>query len=184
MSAAPHRLLRPAAPALGLVALLALAGCGGGASDNFAPPCPQPSIPTDFNDLHRFRGAGRDITDSVLEGRILGVEGACTRGEGNVVVTTVTVRLELARGPAATSRVADVAYFVAVSDGDQILDKQVFRLAPEFPSNTDRLRLRGDDIELRLPVSATKTAAAYRVSVGFQLTPIELEDNRRRLGRR
>lgn len=189
MRAAPpvpaRGLPRPALPLLGLSALV-LAGCGGGGGpgDAFAPPCPRPSIPTDFNDLNRYRGAGRDITDSVLSGRILGVEGSCTRDTMAVVATTISVRLELTRGPAATSRVADVAYFVAVSDGDTILDKQVFRLAPEFPSNTDRIRLRGDEIELRLPVTEKKTAAAYRISVGFQLTPAELADNRRRLGQR
>ena len=182
MRAAPPSLSRLGAPLLGL-GLLGFAGCGGGGNDTFAPPCPKPSIPVDFNDLHRYRGAGRDITDSVLDGRILGVDGACRRTDVDVVTATVTVSLELTRGPAATSRAADVSYFVAVSDGDRILDKQVFRLAPEFPPNTDRLRLRGDEIELRLPVSATKTAAAYRVSVGFQLTEVELEGNRRRLRR-
>ena len=168
----------------GLLPLLALAGCGGGTDDNFAPQCPKPSIPRDSNDLHRFHGAGRDITDSVLEGRILGVGGSCRREGAATVTTTITVSLELARGPASTSRTADVSYFVAVSEGERILDKQVFRLAPEFPANTDRLRLRGDEIELQLPISATKQASAYQISVGFQLTASELEENRRRMARR
>ena len=67
-----------------------------------------------------------------------------------------------------------------VPEGERILDKQVFTLRAEFPPNTDRLRLSGDDVELRLPVSPTKTAEAYRIQVGFQLTPLELEVNRRR----
>ena len=176
----PAPLNRLGASTLGLLSLIALTGCGGDkAGDNFAPQCPKPSIPRDFNDIRRFRGAGRDITDSVLEGRILGVDGSCKR-DGDVVSTTITVSLELARGPAATGRQVDVAYFVAVSQGERILDKQVFRLNPEFPSNTDRLRLRGDEIELRLPITSTTSAAAYQISVGFQLTPIELESNRAR----
>ncbi len=56
-------------------ALLLLPGCGGNSSEQFAPPCPVPSIPRDFGDLHRFRGNGRDMTDSVLEGRITGLDG-------------------------------------------------------------------------------------------------------------
>lgn len=169
-----------ARPLLAGLALLSLASCGGTGDDKFAPLCPTPSIPRDFNDIHRYRGAGRDITDSVLDGRITGVSGSCTRDGDGYVKTTISVTLELARGPANPSRTADVAYFVAVSDGDRILDKQVFRIRADFAANTDRVRLSGDEVELRLRVTPTKTAAAYRISVGFELTPLELEVNRQR----
>ena len=156
-----------------------LAGCGG-STDAFAPPCPAVAIVRDAADLQRYRGAGRDLTDAVLSGRITGINGSCKRDGAETVVTTVQVGIELQRGPAAPGRQAGTSYFVAVLDGDRILDKQVFNLRAEFPANADRLRLSGDDVELRLPVTASKTAAAYRVQVGFQLTPAELEANRRR----
>ena len=168
---------------MGAAALLALAGCGGGTADNFAPPCPGAAIVRDAADLKRFRGAGRDLTDSVLDGRITGIAGRCVRDGADIVTTTVQVGMELSRGPAASGRRAELSYFVAVLDGERILDKQVFALRAEFPPNTDRLRLQGDEVELRLPVRADKTAAAYRIQIGFQLTPLELEVNRRRLGR-
>ena len=69
---------------------------------------------------------------------------------------------------------------MAVLDGDRILDKQIFTLTAEFPSNADRLRLQGDEVELRLPVTRARSAAVYRVQVGFQLTATELELNRTR----
>jgi hypothetical protein len=175
---------RPALHRLSLLAVLPLsllAGCGGAdTNDKFAPPCPVPSIPRDTSDLRRFRGAGRDITDSVLEGRITGIEGSCTRGDAGFVTATLAVGLELTRGPANQRRTADVAYFVAVSEGDRIIDKKIYTLRAEFPANAERLRLAGDQIELQIPVTATKTAAAYRVSFGFQLTPEELQVNRTR----
>lgn len=172
---------RSARFALALGSVLALEGCGAQNTDDFPPPCPQPSLPRDLSDLHRYRGAGRDITDSVLDGRITGVNGTCKRDGEDVVVVTLSAGLELARGPAATGRVADVAYFVAVSEGEgRILDKRVFRLQAEFAPNADRVRLTGDEVELRLPVSPERSAAAYRVSVGFELTPAEVAENRRR----
>ena len=64
-----------------------------------------------------------------------------------------------------------------------MLDKQVYPLRADFPENTDRLRLAGDSVDLRLPVTAQKTAAAYQVTVGFQLTPAELAFNRARAAR-
>ena len=107
-------------------------------------PARVPSILRDAGDLHRFRGTGRDLTDSVLEGRITGMDGSCTRDGPTTTVATVSVGIELTRGPAAPGRTTDMAYFVAVSEGDQILDKQVYTLHAEFPANTDRLRLAGD----------------------------------------
>ena len=160
-----------------------LAGCGGDTKDAFAPACPNVAIVRDAADLQRFRGAGRDLTNSVLNGRITGIGGSCKRDGSDTVLTTVQVGIQLQRGPAAPGREARLAYFVAVLDGDRILDKQVFSLRAEFPANADRLRLSGDDVELRLPVKPDKTAAAYKVQVGFQLTPVELEVNRRAAAR-
>jgi hypothetical protein len=170
----------------GLAAALAvplLAGCGG-AGDEFAPACPRPAILRDANDLQRYRGSGRDLTDSVLAGRITGISGSCKRDGSNKVAATVSVGMELTRGPAATSRVADIPYFVAVTEGERVLDKQVYTLRAEFPENTDRLRLSGDSVDLALPVTSTKGADAYQVTVGFQLTPTELEANRQRVRQR
>ena len=161
--------------AAGLVPL----GCGGG-GEGFAPACPDAAILRDAADLTRFRGPGQDLTDMALDGRITGLQGKCTRDGRTAVLTTVTPTLELTRGPAAQGRTAELAYFVAVGQGDRVLDKQVFPLRAEFPPNTDRVRLSGDDVELRLPVKPGETAAAYRVLVGFQLTPEELALNRRR----
>lgn len=168
---------------LGVIPLLTLAGCGGGTQDTFAPACPGAAIVRDAADLSRTRGGQRDLVDTELEGRITGISGSCKRDGADTVVTTVQVGIELTRGPAAPGRRAELAYFVAVLDGESILDKQVFPLRAEFPANADRLRLAGDDVELRLPVRESKTAAAYRIEVGFQLTPEELEANRSR-GRR
>ena len=175
--------LRQAAAWASAAGVLLLAGCGNDTGDRFAPACPTVAILRDAADLTRYRGAGRDLTDAVLDGRVTGVNGTCKRDGADTVVTTVQVGIDLTRGPAAPGREAAVGYFVAVLDGERILDKQVFQLKAAFPANADRLRLSGDDVELRLPVTPKKTAAAYRVQVGFQLSPLELEVNRKR-GRR
>ena len=160
--------------------MIALAGCGAGTEDAFAPACPGAAIVKDAADLSRYRGAARDLVDNVLTARITGLNGSCKRDGASTVVTTIQVGIEVTRGPAAPGRQAELAYFVAVLDGERILDKQIFPLRAEFPANADRLRLNGDDVELRLKVRPDKTAAAYRIQVGFQLTPAELELNRQR----
>jgi hypothetical protein len=166
--------------AVGLAGLVA--GCGETA-EKFAPACPRPAILQDANDLQRFRGAGRDFLDTSLQGRITSINGSCTLDGSKAVAATINVGIELTRGPAATGRTAEVAFFVAVSQGERVLDKQVYTLQAVFPENTDRLRLTGDSVDLRLPISKTVKADSYQVTTGFQLTPEELEANRRRLGR-
>jgi hypothetical protein len=183
MSAFPAHPARFAGPLLA-ASLLGLAACTDKAAEKFGPPCPTTAILRDAADLHRYRGSGRDIIDNELDGRITAISGSCVRDGDSIVAATIAISMELVRGPVAGSRIADVAYFIAVLDGDRILEKRVYSLNPEFPPNTDRLRLTGESIELRVPVTPQKTAAAYRITVGFQLTPHELEINRERGGRR
>lgn len=173
--------LRLRAP-LAASTLLLLAACGGGDAQ-FAPACPAAAIVRDGADLARYRGPGQDLTDLALNGRITGLQGKCTRADRGAVLATVTVGIELTRGPAAPGRTAELAYFVAVSQGERILDKRVFPLRAEFPPNTDRVRLTGDDVELRLPTPPGTDASSYSIQVGLQLTPDELERNRRRAAR-
>jgi hypothetical protein len=184
MTVSPTRLTRQLVLAASLaISILPLASCGGPDPDRFPPPCPQPSIPRDSGDLHIFRGAGRDITDNILDGHITGIfAGTCKRDTTAITVVTLSVGMTLTRGPANPSRTADVSYFVAVTDGDKILDKRIYTLRAEFPPNTERLNITGDQVELRIPVTRQKSAAAYTVIVGFQLTPAQLEVNRARNG--
>ena len=165
-----------------LLILLAtlLAGCGSSTKDSFAPACPRAAILGDAADLTRYRdGGGRDLTDLVLAGRVLGLSGECQPGDTpRQLASSLLVSFQLTRGPAMTRRDADLSIFVAVSDGDQILDKKLFPVHVVFPSNIDTIRLTTDAIAMVLPISREKSGAAYTLTAGFQLTPEELAQNR------
>jgi len=166
-----------------LAALLALAGCGGGGGPQFPPDCSRTAILADAADLSRYRSettAAHDVIDQLLAGRITGITGSCARGEHNTLDETIQVSLEINRGPAARDRTAEFAYFIAVSRGEQILDKQDYTLQVEFPPNVDQLHLRGEKVHLVLPTPSGVTGPAYTVLTGFQLTPAELALNRQR----
>ena len=158
--------------------LASLAGCGPG-PNQFAPACPGAALLPQASDVSHYRpsgqGSGHDLTDLILQTRITAIDGKCEPGkDSHTLSATVKVTIEVTRGPAATSRVADVPYFVAVSDGDRILDKHVFSNRVAFPPSVDRVFLTSDPVTMWLPVSATKSGAAYTVWAGLQLTPAEM----------
>ena len=163
------------------VALLAgaLAACSSSA-EQFAPACPGISFLKDGADLTRFRSGGQDVTDMVLDGKLTAVDGRCARGEKSTVAATIRVAMELTRGPAAPERTALVTFFVAVTNGERVLDEQDFGLRAGFPANIDHATFTSEELTLAIPVTKDKSAAAYHVYVGFRLTPEELAYNRRR----
>jgi hypothetical protein len=165
------------------VLLPVLAGCGP-ARNQFAPPCPGQAILADAADYDAYRsgsptGVGRDLTDLVLHARIVGMQGTCREGDRkNQLAVTVQIGVEVTRGPAMSGQQADVPVFVAVANGDTILDKRAFAMRVAFPSNIDRVTLTPGDVNLVLPVTQAKTGAAYTIVAGFQLTPDQLVQRR------
>ncbi len=163
-----------------LAVLSSVSACDQADLPAFAPICPQTGILRDGADLSQYRGAGADLTDLVLDGRITGLSGKCSLDDRTHLRTVISVSMELTRGPAAKGPQAAVTYFVSVAKGDAILDKKDYTVAVTFPRNSDKLRLTGDRVDLVLPVDEHLTGAAYRILVGYQLTPEQLALNRRR----
>jgi hypothetical protein len=162
------------------VLLLPLFGCGPGRND-FAPVCPSARLVPSLADLSRYAGPGpmHDITDMVLQARIVGVNGSCSAGDDpSKLPTTVQVTLGVQRGPAMKGRETDVPVFLAVTEGETVLDKKLFSVHLVFPPNVDHLQITSSAINLDLPVSAEKSGAAYGIIAGFQLSPAEMEANR------
>ena len=168
--------------ALGLPA--SLAACGP-ARNEFPPPCPNAGILAEAADFDRYRGEGpgpHDLTDLELHGRIVGVKGSCVLPGGRSALSvSVSVTVELTRGPAMQGRSAQIDYFITELQGTSIIDKQSLVSTVTFPPNVDRMTLGSGDLKLALPVTPEKTGASYTVLVGFQLTPAEMEANLRRL---
>ena len=156
----------------------ALAACN--RSEGFAPACPQLALLRDGGDLTRFVGSGRDVTDLVLDAHLTAVPATCKYLDrsNTQVQATLSVMMSLGRGPAMHGRTIDVPYFIAVTDGDRVLDRQGYALRADFPANADRITATSDQVILDFPVSREKSAAAYQIWVSFQLTPQELAYNR------
>ncbi len=161
-----------------LLAAVGLTSCSG--KDQFPPICPSLALLADTADLTSYKSGGSDITDLLLDARITAVPATCTRGSDTLVKTVMHVDVAVQRGPANPSRTATVPIFVAVMDGETIVDRQDYTLNATFDSNVDRTRVSSSDITLNIPTSRDKTAAAYKIYIGFNLTPEQLALNRKR----
>lgn len=165
--------------------VLPLFGCGPG-RNTFAPQCPTPRLISALADVTRYAGPGptHDVTDLILQARVVAVNGSCEPGDDpSKLSAKVQVSISVQRGPAMQGRDADMPVFLAVTESDNVADKQVFPLHLTFPPNVDRLTITSPDINLDLPVSSTKSGAAYSIIAGFQLSPDELAANRQAGGR-
>ncbi len=161
------------------VLLVLLAGCD--TTAKFAPLCPAAELIPELADLVRYAGPGpaHDVTDLVLQARIVAVNGACKPGKDKALLpVTVKISIAMRRGPAMKGRDADVPVFLAVTEGTAIRDKKVFAVHLTFPPNVEQLTIVSPEIDLDLPVSSKKSGAAYVVIAGFQLSDAERATNR------
>jgi hypothetical protein len=181
---APLALLSRVAPLAVVTALLA--GCGPGKNE-FAPPCPRPSFVQGLSDLTRYRpnSSGQDLTEMLIQGRLVSLKGECKLADKKslLVEVTVTMQAEFLRGPAMPAGSADVPVFLAVTDGDTVLDKQIFPVRVTFPPNVDRVVMTSPEVMMVLPTTAEKSPAAFGIVAGFQLTTDELAASRHRASR-
>lgn len=173
----------PAMKALLPLALLLLAaGCAPTRIEDRLVSCPQLSLPADVADLTRhLPGAPPDLSTLVLDVRVSAVDGDCRRGRRDQSVeTAIGLRMQVDRGPAATARVAQIPWFIAVLDGERVLSRQTYTMPVAFAPNTTRAEVATQRVDVSFPVTPGRRVQDLRVLVGLLLTPEELELNRRR----
>lgn len=171
----------------GLIAALAVAlsllqGCGTFTTPVDSPACPRVAVLADAARIVKFRqGQGRDLTDVLYEGQFRDITGTCAYDmKRSHIDLEFSVDIEIARGPAETTRRVGVEYFVSVVDPNQnILGKQKFTTSFQFEGNANRAVIT-EDVNSRLPLQDVKLGPGYAVLIGFQLSAEELAYVRRR----
>lgn len=159
---------------LSLGVLLALGACAG---EPETRPCPQTVVLNDASRQVKFNGQGRDLTDIHFEASITAGGVTCEYDE-NVLDVDVQVQVTASRGPANSDRLANINYFVAIARTDQtVLARKSFDLAIPFPGNRTRW-VAVEEIGQIIPLEAGTHGGNYKIYVGFDLTPEELEYNR------
>ena len=155
------------------------------ACQNTDPPvfCPLAVQVHDASYLARFVGQGRDLTDMLFEAELIDVAVLCEVEEEEQpaeVELEVVVTVKAIRGLADQLREAKFNYFVAVADPERkVLVREVFDMTVPFEGNRTRVAVE-DKLETEFTVPTAANAADYKVYVGFELTPEEVDYNRTR----
>jgi hypothetical protein len=166
-----------------LLLLAGLSACGGeNAAQQAGLRCPQIVIPQDAAIYDVVRNNSTSPKDVLVEARITNTRGDCTYADKSVTMN-VNVEFTAWRGPAAwLEKDVPAQYFVAVTDAqDRILNKATFDVKIPVP----RLQVTPKDtvqepLEQVIPVSSPQEGGSYKIMIGFQLSPQQLEFNRHR----
>ncbi|ALG71648.1 hypothetical protein VY88_13980 [Azospirillum thiophilum] len=169
---------RPALLAAG--AVLALSGCSGMGPTNpsdAALACPKVNIVRDLQEVTVFRPGGKDLTDLESRAALTDYTGNCEYTSAGVTVN-VNVYLVAERGPALKGDVAKYQYFVALAQPDDTLvSKAYFDTDVTFVPGQPRAGSK-EELAPRIPLPKDGNAKDWKVYLGFQLTPEQLEFNR------
>ncbi len=177
------RTARRSAPAHVLLVLLlgVLTACS---SDGPRLFCPLGVPVRDASYMVRYDGQGRDLTNVLFEAELIDVLVLCSidqDDESAEVELEVVVTIRAIRGLADQSREANFNYFVAVIDPKRnVMAREAFDMTVPFEGSQSRLRVedRLDISEFTIP--SAEVSGNYKVYVGLELTPEEVEFNRNR----
>jgi len=144
------------------------------------PSCPETGVMQEADRIPVFYGAsGKPKAADVAATGVLGrLTGACSFDEPGVAELEVTINFAAEKGPKGVAlRKQSLPYFIAVLSPDEtVLQRQAFSTKVDF-DNADK-GFASEEHDIRVPVSAKEAAGAYKVVVGFQLTPEQLAYNR------
>ena len=158
-----------------LIALVLIGAC---TANEEIVYCPTIRVPQDTGVLTRFiEGSDGDITDVRLEGRFVAARGICTVDDDEVAVEAF-IEIGVREGPASTSKVGEIAMFVAVADQNRnILQRRSLPVAIDFSGNRSTLR-HIERLTIDIPKSPSQRGDEFVIFTGFEMTRQELEFNR------
>jgi len=133
-------------------------------------------------ELTRFsEGKIGGLSDVLFQARMEILDSYCEIEPGKAVYVTVEAKLDVMLGPADKTRVSELSFFVALLDGRRkvILHKK-FPLKVKFRPAERTINFE-ETFTIQIDLEKNVDPASYSVYAGFEMTPDELEFNRRRL---
>ncbi len=177
--------------AASLACLLSLAACGGGhphnekAADGAAPPsgmapdptgfCPQVAVLQQAQTVTLFLPQRSDVAAQISTAQLTGLSGACTvkkKDKQKILEVQFTNNFLADNGPANNGKPVTLPWFVAITRGNQIIDKKDYQITLGFDGNVSTTAATSKPVKIELP--ATPDSANLEILTGFEMTPDQL----------
>jgi hypothetical protein len=147
-------------------------------------PCPVVKAVPDASYLTRFAGDSEDLTDTLFEARLVGVQPMChyiedTDTKKTKIESDILVKLVASRGPKLSDDKVTFNYVVALTGkGGQKLTRQPFDV--EMPLTADKPTGQlVDNPTVTIPLKQGENGDFYQIYVFLEVTEKELAYNRR-----
>ncbi|WP_298216078.1 hypothetical protein [Acidocella sp.] len=167
--------------AVSLTALLGLAACGGDSQPDAAKAsdplqfCPPVAVLQQAQTVTLFLPGRSDIAAQISTAQITGISGQCTyrkKGKTPLLEVKFTASFLAANGPANHGQPVTLPWFVAITKGDQILDKKEYSIKLGFDGNMSKTAAVSKPVVIDLPPSPA--SARLQILAGFEMTPEQL----------
>jgi hypothetical protein len=160
------------------VLVLGVAGCFGTTTESTGKlVCPTPLIAPDLDAAAQLRAGGSGPDDIRFGVKVLSINTNCRTEKVGLTADTRISFLAARSDPTLTH--GEFGYFVAVTDAERnILSKKEYTVSVEFAPRQNRLRV-SDQLAIGLPVRDLSAGGKYLIIVGLQLSPEQIEFNRK-----
>jgi hypothetical protein len=164
-------LARATMPFVPLLALAALSACSG----DHKPPlfCPKVVVLSQASHLVRSAGDQSDAAAQILDARVTGVAGTCATVGRKRAQLSFRIGFAASAGPAETAPAATLTYFIALTQGDTVIDKKLYPVTFDFAHGASQAVATTTPIRVELP--NVPRSGAQQILVGFQMSPAELK---------
>jgi hypothetical protein len=169
-------MLRSRFAVLGLC-LLALAGC----NTNKVNVCPVAVILADAGQMAVFRqGAAQDLSGEAYRVMMTATRSSCDiNKKTGETSSSLTVSFRATRAPSADGAQYSVPYFVAVTRGDQIIEKRILTVRFSFAPGASTATFDESPDDFDLHMENGHFPYEYQLMSGFQMTPAQVDYNKK-----
>jgi|GEM_PF-1838078 len=189
------KVFRPAAAMAALLCLTALTSCAGdNDKKNEAPEdvarhhpaplstaaefdtagpnmaCPQEAVLQQAQTVTTFLPGRTDVAAQITTAQITGISGTCDfTGHNKALLVTLNAGFAASNGPANNGATLTLPWFVAITQGDNIIQKQDYTIKLHFDGNASLTQAVSKAVKIELP--NVPASGQTQILVGFEMTP-------------
>jgi hypothetical protein len=157
--------------------LLALAGC----NTDRVNVCPVPVILADAGQMAIFRqGAAQDLSGEAYRVLLTGARSSCDiNKKTGETSSSFHLSFRATRAPSADGAQYTVPYFVAVTRGDQIVEKRILTIRFNFAPGASSTSFDDSTDDFDIHVETGHFPYEYQLMAGLQMTPAQVDYNKK-----